>query len=91
MSRSVTWEASIPGQNIILALSICTGTVYALECARPFGATVHMYGFNWHDKHGDTHPHIREEYGYFQKAEQNGLLIVHPTGVLLIFSSVVLL
>lgn len=83
----VTWEASFPGQYMILALSPCAGTVYALECARPFGAAVHMYGFNWHDKHGDTHPRIREEYAYVQNAEQDGLLIVHPTGVLL-FSQV---
>ena len=83
----VTWEASLPGQYMMLELSTCAGTVYALECARACGAAVHMYGFNWHDKHGDTHPRIREEYAYVQKAEQDGLLIVHPTGVLL-FSQV---
>ncbi len=64
-----------------MALPICAGTLYVLECARPSGAMVHVYGFNWHDQHGDTHPHIREEYAYFQEAEQDGLLVIHPTGV----------
>ena len=41
---------------------------------------MHMYGFNWHDKHGDTHPHISDEYKFFQQAEERGLLIIHPTG-----------
>ena len=41
---------------------------------------MHMYGFNWHDKHGDTHPNISDEYKFFQQAEERGLLIIHPTG-----------
>ncbi|CAK0787582.1 hypothetical protein CVIRNUC_010804 [Coccomyxa viridis] len=55
------------------------GTVYALQCAQSAGAVVHMYGFNWHDKHGDTHPHISDESKFFQQAEERGLLIIHPT------------
>lgn len=54
--------------------------MYALQCAKTAGATVHMFGFNWHELHGDTHPQISKEGAFFQQAEKKGMLIIHPTG-----------
>jgi hypothetical protein len=55
------------------------GASFALECTRRIGADLHVFGFNWNDKHADTHT-IAEEQRLFRAAEAQGTLVIHPTG-----------
>jgi hypothetical protein len=60
---------------------VCAGTLHALHCTIPLQATLHIYGFNWHEAH--THSHdIRQERDMFTAAEEARLVVIHPTGEL---------
>lgn len=60
-------------------VDIRAGASFAAECSRRIGAELHIFGYNWNAAHADTHS-IGTEEALFRLAEQNGELVIHPTG-----------
>ena len=62
------------------------GASFAAECSRRIGAELHVFGYNWNAAHADMHS-ISTEEALFRTAEQNGEIIIHPTGKQLLLGS----
>ena len=53
--------------------------MYALHCSQPLGAKLHVFGFNWNNRHSDMHS-IKDEEREFREAAKRNFVVLHPTG-----------